>query len=376
MKDRIIFETQGERTITPVYFDLNLIQDPFFLTFCQELAHPLALITDSDVNEYYGRLLFKLIKKRGCDVTSHLFAAGEKSKNRSVKARLEDSLFRAGHRRDSCLIALGGGVTTDLVGYIAATFCRGVPYLSIPTSLLAMVDASMGGKTGVNLRFGKNLIGVNYPPLAIFIDFSTLRTLSDDQMREGLAEIIKHSLITHAELFHHLHSNLEKWRKKEIPFIKHIVYTSCQLKKNIVIADMRETGRRRILNFGHTIGHAIEVAEGYHISHGEAIAIGMIVEGLISYKLNKITAFAFDKIYHIFRLFGYRLALSNTITTQRMLDAMRYDKKSKQCVPQFVILNDVGAVEPFQGMYSTQIEVPLLREVLNWMIAEFSKDSI
>ena len=203
MKSRITFETKRERTITPIYLGLDIIRGSFFSTFCRKLAHPLALITDSDIHEHYGHLLFELIKKEGCDVTSHTFKAGEKSKNRRIKARLEDALFRMGHRRDSCLIALGGGVTTDLVGYIAATFCRGIPYLYIPTSLLAMVDASMGGKTGVNLPFGKNLIGVHYPPMAVFIDFSILRTLSEGQMREGLAEIIKHSLIAHAELFHH-----------------------------------------------------------------------------------------------------------------------------------------------------------------------------
>ncbi len=373
MKKWITMQTKRASAPTSIYWDVDVMEDPCFLTFCRSLSRPFALITDSNLEKPYGRPLFEVIKKGGCSVTFHTFKAGEKSKNREVKAQLEDALFGVGHRRDSCLIALGGGVTTDLVGYTAATFCRGIPYFSIPTSLLAMVDASLGGKTGVNLPLGKNLIGLNYSPLAVFIDFSTLKTLAEYQMREGLAEIIKHSLISDSKLFYQICTSLERWRARESLFIKELVYKSCQLKTGIVAFDMEEKGRRRILNFGHTIGHAIEVLEGYHIPHGEAIAIGMVVESLISYKLKKITANDFDTIYSLFRSIGYQLTFSDKITTQKMLDTMRFDKKAKQCIPRFVILDHVGKAKPLQGTYSMQIDPPLLLEVLRWMVAEFSR---
>lgn len=367
----MIFETEGKKIVTPIYFGLELLKKPFFATFCQKLRFRLAIITDSNLKKHHGQPLLDRIRGVAEGVTLHTFKAGEESKNQTVKGDLEKALFQAGHRRDSCLIALGGGVTIDLVGYISATFCRGIPYLSIPTSLLAMVDVSLGGKTGINLPFGKNLVGVTHFPLATFIDFSTLKSLPKDRMREGLVEIIKHSLIADNQLFELLSQNLEKWEEKNIPFIKQIIYASCQIKKGVVESDIWEEGRRRILNLGHTIGHAIEALEEYQMPHGEAIAIGIIVESFISYKLKRIDITTFEKIYQIFRWVGCQLAFSPKVTKKGLLDLMRYDKKTKRCTPRFVILNGIGRVESFKGTYCTQINPSLLENILDWMIETF-----
>jgi len=301
----------------------------------------------------------------------HTFKAGEKSKSRTVKAELEDELFAKGHGRDSYFIAMGGGVTTDLVGFIAATFCRGVPYLSIPTSLLGMVDASIGGKTGINISYGKNLIGTTYSSEAFFIDLSTLNTLPEEEFRSGAAEIIKHGLIANRHLFEMLAEDLDKWNKRDVPFLKKLIFKSVLVKKRIVEIDLKEEGMRRMLNFGHTIGHAIETLEEYQMPHGEAVALGMVVESLIACKMKKIKEVEFDAIYRLLRAMRFKLSISDKVTSEKMLEVMRYDKKAQKRIPRFVILDKIGKVESFKGVYCKKIDDTVLTEALGWMVAEF-----
>ncbi|WP_420420604.1 3-dehydroquinate synthase [Simkania sp.] len=373
MKDQITLKTKSKEFKTTISIGFDLLKNPHFLKVCQQQHSPLAIVTDHHVGKLYGQPLLDLLIESGLDATLHTFKAGEQSKSRSVKAQLEDELFESGHGRGSTLIAMGGGVTTDLVGYIAATFCRGVPYISIPTSLLGMVDASIGGKTGINVAYGKNLLGATYHPLAIFMDLSFLSTLSDAGMREGTAEILKHGLIEHSYLFEMLDEDLEKWTKRDMPFFKKLVYESCQVKRKVVEVDPYEKGMRRMLNFGHTIGHAIEVLEEYKMPHGEAVALGMIVESMISFKLGKLSESEFDEIYRLIKVMGYRLSISEKVTESQMLHMMRFDKKAKKRTPRFVILDGIGKVESFKDAYCTEIDEELLEETLGWMVAEFYK---
>lgn len=374
MKDEITLKTKGKKRQTTIYMGFDLIQGVSLLNFCKNLSERLAIITDTEVGKYYSQPLLECLQQADLDVTLHTFQAGEKSKSRFVKARLEDELFEAGHGRASACLAMGGGVTTDLVGYLAATFCRGISYLSLPTSLLAMVDASIGGKTGVNLSYGKNLIGALHHPSAIFIDLSTLQTLSDDGMREGGAEIIKKGLIANSNLFEMLDENLEKWHERDLLFLKELVYESCLVKKKIVEVDPEEKGIRRILNFGHTIGHALEVLEGYEMPHGEAVAIGMLVESFMSLNLKKITQIEFDQIYRLLHVMGYRLKISSYITSEKMMEVMRYDKKAKNAMPRFVLLNGIGKAASFKKVYCAPVDEMVLSEALGWMMREFQKD--
>ena len=275
--------------------------------------------------------------------------------------------------RDTTLIVMGGGVATDLGGFVAATYCRGIPYISVPTTLLGMVDASMGGKTGVNVKSGKNLIGAFYPPKAIFIDLSMLATLPDKEILSGSAEMIKHGLIADKTLFNQLTEELKLWEQRDLDFFKTLVIENCKIKKKVVEGDFKESGERRILNFGHTIGHAIETVEEYSLSHGEAIAIGMIIEALISQKLGHLKETEFDAIYELIQTMGFPLKLSEKVTIEAMHRAMRQDKKAEGKIPRFVILHSIGKVESFKGAYCTSIEDSLLYEALGWMIAEFAK---
>src|SRR5512134_2617756 len=206
------------------------------------------------------------------------FPAGERSKTRDTWAALTDRLLDLGFGRDSGIIALGGGVAGDLAGFVAATYMRGVPYVQVPTSLLAMLDASVGGKTGVDTPQGKNLIGAFHPPVAVVADPRALATLPDREFRGGMAEAVKHGLIADREYFRWIEREVEALLRRDAEVLEHLVRRSVEIKAAVVSEDEREAGRRAILNAGHTVAHALEQASGYALPHGEAVAIGLATE--------------------------------------------------------------------------------------------------
>ncbi len=315
---------------------------------------PLVLITDETVASLYAPLFLKHLK---CDLIT--FPAGEKHKTRETKEKIEDALLAKGYGKGTLLVALGGGVVTDLVGFVAATYMRGIPYISIPTTLLGMVDASIGGKTGVNVKEGKNLIGAIHLPEMVFIDFSFLNTLPEKELLSGMAEVIKYGLIANPSLL------------EETSFEK-MIRESCKIKSRIIEKDLKESGLRRILNFGHTIGHAIEGIEEYTLTHGEAVAIGMVVESFLSYKMGFLKKEDFETIDHLMREKGFSLKISSKVTLKTMKKWMSCDKKSEKGAPRFVTLSAPGKVEKHQGAYCVAAPEPLLDETLGWMIDALS----
>ncbi|WP_194847839.1 3-dehydroquinate synthase [Candidatus Neptunochlamydia vexilliferae] len=330
------------------YFSENLLEDPHFLKATE--GKSLVLVTDETVASLYPLFL---------KYDSITFPAGEKHKTRKTKETIENALLKKGAGRETVLIAFGGGVVTDLVGFVAATYMRGIPYLSVPTTLLGMVDASIGGKTGVNVKEGKNLIGATHLPQALFIDFSFLKTLPEKELLSGTAEVIKHGLIAKKSLLRE--TSLEK-----------MVRESYTIKSDIVEKDLKESGERRILNFGHTIGHALEGIEEYAITHGEAVAIGMVVESFLSYKLGTLKIEDFETVYQLIRERGFPLKISHKVTVERMKKWMKCDKKSENGVPRFVTLSALGKVERHGGAYCTTVPKPLIDETLGWMIDALS----
>jgi 3-dehydroquinate synthase len=264
--------------------------------------------------------------------------------------------------RDTLLIAIGGGVVTDLGGFLAATYNRGIPLILIPTTLLGMVDAAIGGKTGVNTHFGKNLIGAYYPPQDIFIDPSLLSTLPEKEWINGASEIIKYALIHSPALFQQLANNMDKWDARDPIYLQGLINASIAIKQEVIEADFQESGYRRILNFGHTIAHAIETLEDYRISHGEAVALGMLIEGYLSYRLGLLSQDEFEEINALLRLFRFPLHLPPSITLEKLLQAMATDKKAKGAHPRFVLLNGIGSVAPFDGTYCSEVDEKLLAE--------------
>ncbi|MBP9841051.1 MAG: 3-dehydroquinate synthase [Simkaniaceae bacterium] len=320
-----------------------------------KLGSHLVIITDDHLASLYGQPLKKKLQEgRRIDLIS--FPPGEKSKTRETKAWIEDELFALGLGRDGFLIALGGGVVTDLTGFVASTYCRGIPYLSIPTTLLGMVDAAIGGKTGVNLPGGKNMIGTFYPPTEVIIDTKFLESLGEKELREGMAEVIKYGAIWDEPLFQNLFS-FQGWNLSWLsPFIER----SVQIKEEIVKRDPKEEGLRRILNFGHTIGHAIETLETYSVSHGDAIAMGMIGEAYLTGHE--------APLIEIIEKLGFPLRLSPHVTAEALFEVMKKDKKGENKTARFVQLEKLGKTHSFNGAYCTKIEDKTLFNALNWMI--------
>ncbi len=338
----------------------------------KSLGRRFALFCDETVASALGEKWRAHLEKSGLDIALFTFPPGEKEKCRERKAHLEDLLLSQKFGRDTCMIALGGGVTTDLIGFLAATYCRGVPLVLAPTTLLGMVDAAIGGKTGVNTRFGKNLVGTFYPADRILIDPSTLATLHASEWTSGSAEVVKYALIRSPQLF----QNLKTWNPKDPAYLEKIVHECVQIKAQVVEMDFEEKlGLRRILNFGHTIAHAIELLENYSLPHGEAVAIGMLVESFISVKMGHLPDSAQSEIETLIRSFPFALRLTKEVTLEKMQNALLLDKKSAQGSPRFVLLEKIGACHPFGGEYCTAVPQQTLREALQWMLAQFSGGS-
>jgi 3-dehydroquinate synthase len=277
----------------------------------------------------------EIAKKYGAPLI--LFEGGEKNKTREQKALLEDALFLKGLSRQSTLIVVGGGVTTDIGGFIAATFCRGIPWICVPTSLLAMVDASIGGKTGVDTPFGKNLIGAFHPPEQIIINLEFLRALPKKEIRNGLVEMIKHGLIRSREHFDLIRTHLDDLFEIK-PILAKAIEQSIAIKQKVVDEDQREQGiSRHLLNFGHTVGHAIETESDYKISHGEAVGIGILAE-------IKLAGQDYPEVNDLFKKLDIQIPKLNH---EKLWQIMLADKKTKEGVPQMVKLKQIGEAESF-----------------------------
>lgn len=241
------------------------------------LSNSFAIITDSTVKKLYGGKLLWNLKKEGFKAELFVFPEGEKSKTFSTMELLANQMVEKGVDRDSCIIALGGGVVGDVAGFLASIFMRGIPVIQIPTTLLAMIDSSIGGKTGVNLKSGKNLIGTFYQPEKIFIDPFYLKTLPLKHLRNGLAEAIKYGVISSPTLFKFIEKNLGKILKLDLRIIEKLIAKCVKIKLKIVEKDEKEKGPRQILNYGHTFGHAVEKMSNYTLLHGFAISLGMVL---------------------------------------------------------------------------------------------------
>lgn len=335
--------------------------------YLSSLSSRFAIVADDTVACLYGDSLRNSLSSFGLEAHLFLFPAGEQHKTRETKELLENQLFEKGLGRDTCIIALGGGVVTDLAGYLAATYCRGVPLVMIPTSLLGMVDASIGGKTGVNVPYGKNLLGCIYQPKKVVIDPATLKSLPVKELANGVVEMIKHGLISDSAYFNYLETHADQLLKLDSTVLEKAIFESCRIKKEVVEQDEKENGKRRLLNLGHTVGHALETLTQHSLSHGEAVAIGLLVESHLAVQLGHLHESSFDKIWQILVKYGIPLQLPNRFPIQTVIDAMTLDKKSVKGKPRFVILEEIGSPLTYNGSYCTHIEEPILIKALQWM---------
>jgi 3-dehydroquinate synthase len=321
-----------------------------------------AVITDNCVGSLYGQKFLSSLKDVGLNVHLIEFPAGEASKNINTVLDIAGKLLKLGADRETCLIALGGGVVGDITGFIASIFMRSVLYIQIPTTLIAQVDSSIGGKTAVDLPHGKNLLGTFYQPCAVFVYLSFLETLPEKEFNNGLAEIIKYSIIDDEKMFHTLESNMEAVKLKDSKLLLNLVETCCRIKKSIVEIDEREQGLRRILNFGHTLGHALETISQYTITHGEGVALGMIAAARLSEKMGYLEGNETKRIEALIRSAGLPGKIPEYFVGDSIIPLLQMDKKKKGDIIHFVLLKKIGM--PF---INGNIEPKLITAVLEEM---------
>lgn len=316
--------------------------------FLQDFAFtPRALlVTNSAVGPLYGPLVEKSLAESGFEVIRAEIPDGEEHKSLATAAELYDLAYRSELDRRSPVLALGGGVVGDLAGFVAATYLRGVPFVQVPTTLLAQVDSSVGGKVAVNHPRGKNIIGAFYQPRLVLADLDTLKTLEPREVRAGLAEVIKYGVIADPAFFAWLEENVERLLALDPEALAHAVATSVRIKAQVVEEDEREEGRRAVLNFGHTLGHALEAATGYTIwRHGEAVAIGMVAAARLAVELGMLAEKEAGRIVNLIRRAGLPVSLPAGISLDDLLASMRRDKKVLAGRLTFVLPVEIGKVE-------------------------------
>ncbi|HOW57455.1 MAG TPA: 3-dehydroquinate synthase [Smithellaceae bacterium] len=300
------------------------------------------IITDSNIRRLHGAKLEQSLKDVGLHVDIIEFPAGEAAKNINTVLQISEKMLQLGADRTTTLIAFGGGVTGDLVGFIASVFMRSLPYLQIPTSLIAQVDSSIGGKTAIDLPCGKNLLGTFYQPRAVFADLSYLETLPQNEFSNGLAEIIKYGIIDDDKMFRTLEDNMDAIKNRDTSLLIKIVENCCRIKKSIVEIDEKEQGLRRILNFGHTLGHAIEAESQYMISHGEGVALGMIAAARLSENAGYLAAVERERIENIIGMSGLPSRIPTTLSAGKIIERLKLDKKKRGDNIHFVLVKKIG----------------------------------
>jgi len=303
-----------------------------------KLGHKHAIITDSKVEKLYGNTFLRFLRKNEIECEIFSFPEGETSKNLKTIESLATQLIEKGFDRKDAIISLGGGIVGDMSGFLASIFMRGIPYVQIPTTLLAMVDSSIGGKTGVDISEGKNLLGTFHQPKIVFIDPTYLKTLSPKQIRNGLAEIIKYSIIKDDKLFKFIEDNLSKILSLEPITMNKIIEQSVKIKAKIVEKDEKEKKERMLLNYGHTFGHAIEKASGFKLLHGYAICIGMVLANKLAVQKKLLDKKSAERIKKLF------IKAELPIVTMKIptLNDLASDKKKSDKVINFILPTKIG----------------------------------
>ncbi len=317
------------------------------------------VITDSHVAQLYGEAVASRLRAELLE-----FPAGEWNKTRETWAMLSDRMLAAQCGRDCAVIALGGGVVGDVAGFVAATYLRGVPYVQVPTTLLAMIDSSIGGKTGVDVPAGKNLLGAFHQPRLVVADLDTLASLAPVQLAAGMAEAVKHGVIADADYFAFLEREQPAVAAKDLDVLERLVRRSVEIKAEVVAADEREAGRRAILNFGHTVGHAIEATAKFAVLHGEAVAIGMAYEARLAEALGLADRGTADRIRGLLERYGLPLELPETASTDGLIGAMQLDKKAREGAVRFALPRAIGTMHRDGKSWTVAAPERAVREVL------------
>ncbi len=327
----------------PIHVGAEMIERAGQLMQQAGLLGKVAIVTNPTVAQLYLDPVHEALSQAGFETTPVLLPDGEEHKTLKSLSTIYDRLVAERFERKSCVLALGGGVIGDLAGFAAATYLRGIPYVQVPTTLLAQVDSSVGGKTGVNHDAGKNLIGAFYQPKLVLIDVAALRSLPRRELIAGLAEVIKYGVISDRYLFELLEQNLEKILALDRELLTQIIVRSCENKARVVEADEREDDYRAVLNFGHTIGHALEAATGYRqFLHGEAVGIGMVKAAALSVQQGFCDPKSFERITRLIKKAGLPTEFPPGMSVSSLVQGMEVDKKATAGQIKFVISEGLG----------------------------------
>ena len=336
-------------------------------------AHRYAFISDDVVAPLYASPLASAARDDGLDASLFVFPAGEASKTRRQWSILTDAMLAASLGRDTVVVAVGGGVVGDLAGFVAATFLRGVPVVHVPTSLVAMIDSSIGGKTGVDVKAGKNLVGAFHAPAAVVVDPGAVRTLSAGERAQGLAEALKHGAILDEGYFQRLEDAAAELCGGDVTATGGAGARSVEIKADVVSRDEREGGLREVLNFGHTVGHALEAASGYTLRHGDAVAAGMVLEARLGESLGVSEPGTAARIRQALTPFGLGSAPRVPGGAAAALAFLLADKKARRGRPRFVLLERVGQVA-HHGAWSREVPEGSVEKLLAEALDEAAEE--
>jgi 3-dehydroquinate synthase len=366
MRRTIDLKISTRQKLSKILIEEELLEKVQFDELIGPKGRKIAVISDETVATLHAEKFVDKLKTVGYRAHLFTFPPGERSKTSRTALELQEQLLEWGVDRDSFVIGMGGGVVTDIAGYVAATLLRGINHIVIPTTLLAMVDASVGGKVGVNTKHGKNLIGAFWQPLAVLIDTKVLQTLPLHVFKEGICEMLKHGVIADADYFHLLANEASRILEQETALVIEAIAKSCEIKATIVEEDECErSGKRRLLNFGHTVGHALEKISNYTITHGDAVAAGMITEAKLAAACGLLKPNVPTQLLEGLNAYGIQPCSPISIATSEVLiEAMRGDKKSKNDTPRFVMITDIGTSDACNGNYCRDVDEELLTRVL------------
>ena len=347
-----------------IFIGENLFEDMAKFATAPNFSKKIMIVTDENIFNLYGGKIREIFSKYDANFEIEIIPAGEPSKSVASAEKLYTCAIESKLDRKSVIVAIGGGVTGDLSGFVASTYLRGVNFIQMPTTLLAQVDSSVGGKTAVNHKLGKNLIGTFFQPKAVFIDVETLKSLPKAEICAGISEVIKYGVIRDGNLFSYLEKNVEGILNCNVEILKQIIKRSCEIKAEVVSEDEKEiSGLRRILNFGHTIAHAIEEETGYiKYRHGEAVAIGMIGAALISQKLNYVDEEKVLRLKNLIERFGMDTKCEGC-TVEGIYEELFRDKKTVGGKISWVMMKDFGNVE-----ITAEVPEEIIKEALKEII--------
>jgi 3-dehydroquinate synthase len=337
----------------PIYIGADLIDRPDLFKACEK-SSSIFVVTNTTVAPLYAQRLTKTLETFGKNVRTIALPDGESYKDWKNLQLIFDDLLKFGADRQTMLVALGGGVLGDMTGFAAASFMRGVRFIQVPTTLLAQVDSSVGGKTGINHPLGKNMIGAFHQPVAVIADLNTLKTLPARELSAGLAEVVKHGAIADAKFLDWIEANAKSLLACDTDAMSHAVLRSCEIKSAVVSADEREGGIRATLNFGHTFGHAIEAGMGYgEWLHGEAVGCGMVLGADLSCRLNYITKTEAERLTKIIQSMNLPI-VPPKFGGKRYLELMQVDKKTESGQIRYVVLEKIGKAQ-IRGVPDAQV---------------------